>query len=134
MGPKTFNIILTIDMWSQFLQAHDDGTVQVLLCLYGTIPIKFRSTPYNIPVAFWVPTDYPMAPPIAFVVPTSSMLVRKSQHVDVSGRCAHPYLEHWNSQPHNEVWLSYFIFNQFYHILVFADIYTYIFFPDLCKC
>ncbi|PKY38505.1 UEV-domain-containing protein [Rhizophagus irregularis] len=84
------------------IYAHDDGTVEVLLCLYGTIPITFRSTPYNIPVAFWIPTDYPMVPPIAFVVPTSNMLVKKSQHVDVSGRCSHPYLEHWNPPPHNE--------------------------------
>jgi ESCRT-I complex subunit TSG101 len=43
-----------------------------------------------------------MAPPIAFVVPTSSMLVRNSQYVDISGRCFHHYLENWNSPPHNE--------------------------------
>ncbi|RIA96055.1 ubiquitin E2 variant, partial [Glomus cerebriforme] len=92
------------------IYTYDDGTVQVLLCLHGTIPITFRSTPYNIPVAFWIPTDYPMVPPIAFVVPTSSMLVRKSQHVDVSGRCSHHYLEHWNPPPHNEVCLNYLSF------------------------
>ncbi|CAI2168741.1 4442_t:CDS:2 [Funneliformis geosporum] len=80
---------------------YDDGKVQVLLCLQGTIPITYRSTPYNIPVAFWIPTDYPMVPPIAFVVPTPSMLVRKSQYVDVSGRCSHHYLDNWKSS-HSE--------------------------------
>ncbi|CAG8476415.1 10558_t:CDS:2 [Funneliformis mosseae] len=86
---------------SNNIKAYDDGKVQVLLCLHGTIPITYRSTPYNIPVAFWIPTEYPMVPPIAFVVPTPSMLVRKSQFVDVSGRCSHHYLDNWKSS-HSE--------------------------------
>ncbi|CAG8451437.1 3087_t:CDS:2 [Diversispora eburnea] len=79
-------------------KAYDDGKSKVLLCLHGTIPITYLSTLYNIPVDFWIPTEYPKVPPIAFVVPTSSMLVRPSRNVDVSGRCYHPYLHQWSTQ------------------------------------
>ncbi|RHZ66644.1 hypothetical protein Glove_306g36 [Diversispora epigaea] len=81
---------------------YDDGKSKVLLCLHGTIPITYQSTLYNIPVDFWIPTEYPKVPPIAFVVPTSSMLVKPSRNVDVSGRCYHPYLHHWSTQPNDE--------------------------------
>ncbi|RUS14556.1 UEV domain-containing protein [Endogone sp. FLAS-F59071] len=60
---------------------YDNGHTQLLLCLYGTIPITYRSAPYNIPVAFWVPTDYPHFPPIPYVKPTSNMLVRPGKHI-----------------------------------------------------
>ncbi|KAG9302659.1 hypothetical protein G9A89_007363 [Geosiphon pyriformis] len=79
---------------------YDTGQCQLLVCLHGTIPITYRSNPYYIPVAFWIPTDYPHVAPIAFVVPTSEMLVRPGQHVDTSGKCYHPCLHLWN--PRNE--------------------------------
>jgi hypothetical protein len=63
-----------------------------------------------------------MVPPIAFVVPTSNMLVKKSQHVDVSGRCSHPYLEHWNPPPHNEVCFKLHIFQSKFIVFSFTDI------------
>ncbi|RUS33394.1 UEV domain-containing protein, partial [Jimgerdemannia flammicorona] len=75
--------------------AYDNGHTQLLLCLYGTIPITYRSSPYNIPVAFWVPSEYPHFPPIPYVKPTSNMLVRPGKYVDVSGLCYHPYRASW---------------------------------------
>ncbi|CAH1759244.1 2980_t:CDS:2 [Entrophospora sp. SA101] len=77
---------------------HNDGRTQFLLCLYGTIPITYRSTSYNIPIALWIPTEYPKTAPFAFVVPTPNMLVMPSQYIDVSGRCHHPYLQNWGNQ------------------------------------
>ncbi|CAG8707955.1 19074_t:CDS:2 [Dentiscutata erythropus] len=81
---------------------YDDGKSKALLCLHGTIPITFKSTPYNIPIDIWIPTEYPMTAPIVLVVPTSNMLVRPSKIVDVSGRCQHTYLQHWGINPQEE--------------------------------
>jgi ESCRT-I complex subunit TSG101 len=74
---------------------HDDGRTQILLCLQGTLPIQFKSKTYNIPLAVWVPYNYPLSPPITYVTPTATMLVRPSVNVDVSGRCAGDYLAGW---------------------------------------
>lgn len=77
------------------LAAYDDGRTQLLLCLHGLLPISYRGASYNIPIAVWITKDYPRQPPIAYVVPTSDMLVRKSNHVDVSGRCEIDYIGNW---------------------------------------
>ncbi|KAG8941347.1 hypothetical protein FRC04_004593 [Tulasnella sp. 424] len=73
----------------------DDGRQQLLLCIHGLIPITFRQATYNIPVAIWITLNYPKEPPIAYVVPTSDMLVKPSQEVDLSGRCNTEYLQNW---------------------------------------
>ncbi|KAI9315381.1 UEV domain-containing protein [Dichotomocladium elegans] len=78
---------------------YNDGHTQLLLCLHGTVPITYRSIPYNIPVAFWIPSDYPRNPPIPYVKPTSSMIVREGKHVDKSGLCYHPYRFSWKENP-----------------------------------
>ena len=75
--------------------AYDDGRTQLLLCLHGLLPIAYRGTSYNIPIALWLSRDYPRQPPITYVVPTSDMLVRSSKFVDVSGRCSLDYLQNW---------------------------------------
>lgn len=75
--------------------AYDDGRTQLLLCLHGLLPISFRGASYNIPIAVWLPREYPRNPPIAYVVPTSDMLVRAGPDVDVSGRCSGQYLHNW---------------------------------------
>ncbi|ORX61753.1 UEV-domain-containing protein, partial [Hesseltinella vesiculosa] len=74
---------------------YNDGHSQLLLCLHGTLPITYRNSPYNIPVAFWIPTEYPQCAPIPYVQPTANMLVRASQYVDQSGLCYHPYRSQW---------------------------------------
>ncbi|KAH9901305.1 UEV-domain-containing protein [Cubamyces lactineus] len=74
---------------------YDDGRTQLLLCLHGLLPIVFRGASYNIPIAVWVPREYPRSPPLAYVVPTSDMLVRPGPGMDTSGRCLIDYLRNW---------------------------------------
>lgn len=79
--------------------ASNNGHTQLLLCLHGTIPITYRSIPYNIPVAFWIPKEYPKIAPIPYVKPTANMLIREGRHVDKSGMCYHQYRSNWSSDP-----------------------------------
>ncbi|ORZ13196.1 UEV domain-domain-containing protein [Absidia repens] len=85
---------------------YNDGHTQLLLCLHGTVPITYRSIPYNIPVAFWIPTEYPQYPPIPYVKPTANMLVREGKHVDKSGLCYHPYRSNWKEDVNNHTLLE----------------------------
>ncbi|KAI9007906.1 UEV domain-containing protein [Phycomyces nitens] len=85
---------------------YNDGHTQLLLCLHGTIPITYRSIPYNIPVAFWIPSEYPLFPPIPYVKPTANMLVREGKHVDKSGLCYHSYRSLWKTDVNNHTLLE----------------------------
>ncbi|TPX32551.1 hypothetical protein SmJEL517_g04355 [Synchytrium microbalum] len=80
---------------------NEHGVTAVLLCLHGTIPILFKNVTYNIPIAVWCPYVYPAQPPIAFVQPTSTMLIRNGKHVDLEGKIYHPYLAYWHTAPEN---------------------------------
>jgi UEV domain len=75
--------------------AHDDGRTQLLLCVHGLVPVLFRQVSYNIPIAIWITKDYPLQPPIVYVVPTSDMLVKAGKFVDVSGRINIEYIQQW---------------------------------------
>jgi ESCRT-I complex subunit TSG101 len=86
---------------------YDDGRTQLLICIHGLLPISFRNATYNIPLALWLPLDYPRSPPISYVVPTPDMLVRPGKFLDPSGRSSIPYLHDWPQKP--EVCLIYFI-------------------------
>ena len=75
---------------------YNNGAEAQLFKLYGTIPIIFRQTQYNIPVAFWFPLNFPQNPPICYVKPVSGMKVKaKHKHVDSQGLIYHPYLHGW---------------------------------------
>ncbi|EED77204.1 predicted protein, partial [Postia placenta Mad-698-R] len=74
---------------------YDDGRTQLLLCLHGLLPIAYRGASYNIPIAIWLTREYPRQPPIAYVVPTTDMIVRPGPDMDVSGRCQVEYLRNW---------------------------------------
>ncbi|KAI1284223.1 UEV domain-containing protein [Xylaria sp. FL0933] len=73
----------------------DSGVSALLLHLSGTIPVVFRGTTYRFPVSIWVPHAYPREPPLGYVTPTETMVVRPGQHVDPQGRIYHPYLVRW---------------------------------------
>ncbi|KAI0030752.1 UEV domain-containing protein [Vararia minispora EC-137] len=77
------------------IYTYDDGRTQLLLCVHGLLPIQYRQSAYHIPIAVWLPRDYPRDPPIAYVVPTSDMLVKPGKHMDVSGRASIDYLQDW---------------------------------------
>ena len=65
---------------------HSDGRSATLLVAEGTVPMYYQGVKYNIPVAAWLPEAYPLAPPLAYVVPTPNMVI-KAHHawVDPSG-------------------------------------------------
>ena len=71
---------------------------QILFCLHGTLQIKYKNTHYNIPLAVWIPLQYPKEAPYCFVTPTANMLIKAGQHVDVNGKIYHPMLAYWNEQ------------------------------------
>jgi len=71
------------------------GVSVKLINLTGTIPIMFRQSVYNIPVKIWLPPMYPRDAPLAYVQPTSTMLVKQGKHVDPSGKVYLPYLHYW---------------------------------------
>ncbi|GMK58814.1 hypothetical protein CspeluHIS016_0602560 [Cutaneotrichosporon spelunceum] len=73
----------------------DSGQTALLLLLHGTLPINYRGATYQIPINVWVPHEYPRRPPMAFVVPTAEMGVRKSREVDPGGRVREEVVEHW---------------------------------------
>ncbi|KAH9966891.1 UEV domain-containing protein [Russula dissimulans] len=74
---------------------YDDGRTQLLLCVHGLLPIAYRQAEYHIPIAIWLTHQYPREGPLAFVVPTSDMLVKPSKHVEVSGLCRIEYILNW---------------------------------------
>ncbi|KAI0967327.1 UEV domain-containing protein [Xylaria arbuscula] len=73
----------------------DSGVSALLVHLSGTIPVVFRGTTYRFPISIWVPHAYPREPPLGYVTPTDTMVVRPGQHVDPQGRVYHPYLVRW---------------------------------------
>ena len=85
-------------VWKQMLTeciAYDNGQTALLLLLHGTLPITFRGATYQIPIHIWVPIEYPRMPPIAFVVPTKEMGVRKGREVEPGGRVTESVVEMW---------------------------------------
>ncbi|KAK4119229.1 UEV-domain-containing protein [Parathielavia appendiculata] len=74
-----------------------NGTSALLLHLSGTIPVLFRGATYRFPISLWVPHAYPREPPLVYVTPTATMVVRPGQHVDPQGQVYHPYLVGWST-------------------------------------
>ena len=51
----------------------NDGRSRDLICLEGTIPVPYRGSSYNIPLAIFVLDTHPTHAPICYVRPTSEM-------------------------------------------------------------
>jgi hypothetical protein len=77
------------------LVAFDSGLTALLLLLHGTIPITYRGATYHIPIHVWIPLEYPRNPPLAFVVPTKEMGVRKGREVEPGGRVTEEVVNEW---------------------------------------
>ncbi|OQR73090.1 tumor susceptibility protein-like [Tropilaelaps mercedesae] len=75
----------------------NDGSSKELVCLDGTIPVRYKSNTYNIPIRVWVLDTHPYHAPLCYVCPTPTMQIKVSQYVDESGRVYLPYLHEWNS-------------------------------------
>lgn len=82
---------------------YNDGSRKHLVYLNGTIPVTYRGTTYNIPVAIWLQEPHPQTPPLCFVRPTNTMQVRQGKHVDANGRVYLPYLTEWRPRTHTLV-------------------------------
>lgn len=81
----------------QEMYTYPNGVTQEMVVLSGTIPVKYRNNTYNIPVAFFLPVDFPVSGPICYVKPTPDMIIKQSQNVDGSGIVYLPYLSEWRS-------------------------------------
>ncbi|GFH45373.1 hypothetical protein CTEN210_01847 [Chaetoceros tenuissimus] len=87
---------------SSFVQ--NDGTSTRSLVLNGTISMNYRGNTYHIPVDIYLPPNYPIQPPIAFVRPVSTMMIKEGhRHVAADGMVYMPYLHSWRSHSHNLV-------------------------------
>ncbi|XP_039594200.1 tumor susceptibility gene 101 protein-like [Polypterus senegalus] len=73
----------------------NDGTSRELMSLTGTVPVSYKGNTYNIPVCLWLLDTYPYNPPICFVKPTSTMMIKTGKHVDANGKIYLPYLHEW---------------------------------------
>lgn len=88
-------LYLVIDLsWFCFVLAFGNERKPVV-ALTGTIPVNYRGTTYNIPIAVYILETHPYHPPICHVKPTSDMTIKQSQHVDATGRIYLPYLHEW---------------------------------------
>src|ERR1700761_4829917 len=77
------------------MTAFENGDSNLFLEIQGTVPVAFRGTQYNFPIACWVLYGYPREAPLVFVRPAQDMMIRPSQHVGTDGRIYHPYLSQW---------------------------------------
>lgn len=75
--------------------AHDDGRVELLLQIKGVLPVTIGSATYHCPVALWLPLDFPVKPPLVFVIPSATLAVKPGPNVDPSGKVSVPYLDNW---------------------------------------
>jgi len=67
------------------------------LKISGTIPINYKYSHYNIPIAFYLDYSFPSVAPNAFIVPTPTMvLAHGHKHVDQTGRIHLQYLHDWD--------------------------------------
>lgn len=82
----------------------NDGTTVKSLLLKGTVPMTYRGATYNIPVDVYLPPQYPIRPPVVYVRPVSSMMIKEGhRHVAADGMVYMPYLHSWNAGSHNLV-------------------------------
>ncbi|ROL51970.1 Ubiquitin-conjugating enzyme E2 variant 3 [Anabarilius grahami] len=54
-----------------------DSLQKDLLKLVGNIPIRYHGHSYNLPILLWLLDSFPFTPPICFLRPTSSMVIRE---------------------------------------------------------
>ena len=80
---------------SSFIQ--NDGTTCHALLLSGTIPMTYRGSQYNIPIDLYITPKYPLLPPVVYVRPISTMMIKEGhQHVGSDGMVYMPYFSQWN--------------------------------------
>lgn len=87
---------------STFIQ--NDGSETASLLLTGTIAMYYRGVTYNTPIDMYIPPHYPNRPPMTFVRPAASMMIKEGHnHVGGDGMVYMPYFSSWQKQSHNLV-------------------------------
>ncbi|SCZ97415.1 BZ3500_MvSof-1268-A1-R1_Chr4-2g07199 [Microbotryum saponariae] len=75
---------------------YDDGRVELLLSITGVIPVPIQRATYQCPITFWLPLDFPNKPPMVFVLPSSTLIVRPGPNIEPSGKVVESaYLDNW---------------------------------------
>uniref|UniRef100_A0A8C1V8S7 UEV domain-containing protein n=1 Tax=Cyprinus carpio TaxID=7962 RepID=A0A8C1V8S7_CYPCA len=57
-----------------------DSLQKDLLKLVGNIPVRYQGRSYNLPILLWLLDSFPFTPPVCFLRPTSSMVIREGKH------------------------------------------------------
>ncbi|MCI4381674.1 hypothetical protein PGIGA_G00254780 [Pangasianodon gigas] len=73
-----------------------DSSQKDLLKVLGNIPVRYQGHSYNLPIQLWLLDSFPFTPPICFLRPTASMVIREGKHVDAKGRIYLPALHNWD--------------------------------------
>mmetsp|Transcript_19717 Transcript_19717/g.24866 ORF Transcript_19717/g.24866 Transcript_19717/m.24866 type:complete len:397 (-) Transcript_19717:211-1401(-) len=80
----------------------NDGTSMRSLRLHGTIQMMYRGASYHIPIDLHLPPNYGVRPPMIFVRPVPSMMIKQGhKHVGSDGMVYMPYLHSWRPRSHN---------------------------------
>jgi ESCRT-I complex subunit TSG101 len=80
----------------------NDGSQTRSLRLSGTITIVYRGNEYFIPVDMYLPPNYGVRPPIIFVRPVATMMIKQNhQNVAMDGAVFMPYLHGWQTRSHD---------------------------------
>ncbi|GMT24858.1 hypothetical protein PFISCL1PPCAC_16155, partial [Pristionchus fissidentatus] len=72
-----------------------DGKKRHAFKMFGTIPVQYKGSVYNIPISIYLWDSHPYYAPICNVVPTALMVIKESEHVNKQGRVFLPYLNEW---------------------------------------
>lgn len=80
----------------------NNGLSTNALLIDGTIKMNYNGNVYNIPINIYIPPNYPILPPTAYVRPISSMMIKKDhRHVGADGMVYMPYFHNWKKNSHN---------------------------------
>ena len=75
-----------------------------VLSFSGTVSMNYRGVKYHIPVEIFLPPSYPLRPPIIYVRPLSTMVLKENhRHVGKDGMIYMPYLHNWRNYSSNLV-------------------------------
>jgi ESCRT-I complex subunit TSG101 len=94
----------------------NEGKSYLMLLLDGTLPISFHGAIYQIPINIWISDQYPVGPPLCYVVPTPGMMLCPGHPcVDASGLVDDrlPYIRQWRADTSNLIGLAYALQNAF---------------------
>ncbi|KAG7364871.1 UEV domain containing protein [Nitzschia inconspicua] len=80
----------------------NNGDSSHCLVLQGTIAIVFRGQTYQLLVDIYLPSGYPIRPPISYVRLAENMYLKENHpHVGSDGMVYMPYTHEWNPRTHS---------------------------------